>query len=86
MPSMNNVDVPPSYRSDHSTVVLYFHINEFCKGKCLWMFNNSLLKDIEYVKTIKECINRVKEQCMILIYDIQFLLNNDLLLNDWPLI
>ena len=78
MPSVNNVEILPSYRSDHSTVVLYFHINEFCKGKGLWKFNNSLLKDIEYVKTIKECINRVKEQYMIPIYDIQFLLNNDL--------
>ena len=78
MPSVNSVEILPSYRSDHSTVVLYFHINEFCKGKGLWKFNNSLLKDTEYVKTIKECINRVKEQYMIPIYDIQFLLNNDL--------
>ena len=78
MPSVNNVEILPSYRSDHSTVVLYFHINEFCKGKGLWKFNNSLLKDIEYVKTIKECINRVKEQYLIPIYDIQFLLKNDL--------
>ena len=78
MPSVNNVEIVPSYRSDHSTVVLYFHINVFCKGKGLWKFNNSLLKDIEYVKTINKCINRVKEQYMIPIYDIQFLLNNDL--------
>ena len=32
MPSISNVDILPSYRSDHSMVVLYFHINEMCKG------------------------------------------------------
>lgn len=77
MPSINNIDILPSYRSDHSTVVLTFYINEFRKGKGLWKFNNSLLKDTEYVKTIKDCINRVKEQYMIPIYNIDFLQNND---------
>ena len=38
MPSVRNVDIlsTSSYRSDHSTVVLSFHINEFVKGKGLW--------------------------------------------------
>lgn len=76
MPSIDKVDILPSYRSDHSTVVLSLHINEFQKGTGLWKFNNSLLKDIEYAKTVKECINRVKEQYMVPVYDIDFLQND----------
>ena len=52
MPSVQKVDILPSYRSDHSTVVLSIKINEFKKGSGLWKFNNSLLKDSEYIKTI----------------------------------
>lgn len=61
MPSVLNVDTLPSYRSDHSTVVLSIKINEFKKGTGLWKFNNSLLKDLEYAKIIKECIQQTKE-------------------------
>ena len=50
----------------------------FVKEKCLWKSNNNLIQDSEYVKTIKDCTNRVKEQYIIPIYNIQFLLNNDL--------
>ena len=60
MPSILNVDTLPSYRSDHSTVVLSIKINEFKKGTGLWKFNNSLLKDLEYAKIIKECIQQTK--------------------------
>ena len=52
-------------------------INEFKKRKELWKFNNSLRKDTEYVKTIKQRINRVKEQCMIPVYNIKFIENNE---------
>ena len=69
MPSVQKVDILPSYRSDHSTVVLSIKINEFKKGSGLWKFNNSLLKDSEYIKTIKNCINQVKEQYMVPIYN-----------------
>ena len=77
MPSVQNVDILPSYRSDHSTVVLSIKINEFKKGAGLWKFNNSLLKDSDYVKAIKECINRVKEQYMIPIYNLEFIQTNN---------
>lgn len=73
MPSVHNLDILPSYRTDHSTVVLTFQINEFKKGKGLWKFNNSLLKDTQYIETVKKCINKVKEQYMIPVYDLEFL-------------
>ena len=45
MPSILDVSTLPSYRSDHSSVVLSVKINEFKKRKGLWKFNTSLLKD-----------------------------------------
>ena len=42
-------EILPSYRTDHSTIVLTLQINEFIKGKGLWKFNNSLLKDMNYI-------------------------------------
>lgn len=77
MTSVENIDILPSYRSDHSTVVLCFKVNEFKKSKGLWKFNNSLLKDIEYAKLIKECIQQIKEQYMIPVYNLEFVRNNE---------
>ena len=77
MTSVENIDILPSYRSDHSTVVLSLKVNEFKKGKGLWKFNNSLLKDIEYAKLIKDCIQQIKEQYMIPVYDLEFVRNNE---------
>ena len=77
MTSVENIDILPSYMSDHSTVVLSLTVNEFKKGKGLWKFNNSLLKDIEYAKLIKDCIQQIKEQYMIPVYDLEFVRNNE---------
>ena len=77
MTSVENSDILPSYKSDHSTVVLSLKVNEFKKGKRLWKFNNSLLKDIEYAKLIKDCIQQIKEQYMIPVYDLEFVRNNE---------
>lgn len=72
MPSVQNFEIQPSYRTDHSTIVLSLQINEFIKGKGLWKFNNSLLKDMNYIEAVKKCINNVKEQYMLPIYDLEF--------------
>ena len=77
MTSVENIDILPSYRSDHSTVVLSLKLNEFTKGKGLWKFNNSLLKDIEYAKLIRDCIQQTKEQYMIPVYNIEYIRNNE---------
>ena len=77
MTSVENIDILPSYRSDHSTVVLSLKLNEFTKGKGLWNFNNSLLKDIEYAKLIRDCIQHTKEQYMIPVYNIEYIRNNE---------
>ena len=48
----------------------------FTKGNSYWKFNNSLLNDIECVRTIKETIKRDKLQ-----YASNIQLNNKSLLN-----
>lgn len=52
----------PGYRTDHSMVIVTFDFGNFIKGKSYWKFNNSLLKDLEYVEEVKKVINRVKYQ------------------------
>ena len=65
MPSAQSHNILPSYRSDHSSVVLSFQINYFKGGNGLWKFNNSLLRDMEYIEVVKECIHRVNEQYIL---------------------
>ena len=82
MPSVKDVNIISSYRSDHSTVVLSLEINEFINGKGLWKFNTSLLKDKIYVEEVKKCINKVKEQYVLPVYNLEFIensINNDFL-------
>ncbi|MCG7878665.1 MAG: reverse transcriptase domain-containing protein [Candidatus Thiodiazotropha endolucinida] len=76
MPSVKDINIIPSYRSDHSSVVLSLEINEFKNGKGLWKFNTSLLKDKTYVEEVKKCINKVKEQYIIPIYNLEFINDN----------
>ena len=81
MQSVNDLKILPSYRSDHSTVVLTIEINDFVKGKGLWKFNVSLLKDRAYINTVKKCIIDTKEQYMLPVYNTEFIkdnINNDM--------
>ena len=82
MHSLNDIEILPSYRSDHSSVVLSLEINNFIKGRGLWKFNVSLLKDKMYVNTVKKCINDTKEQYMLPVYSKEFIednINNDVI-------
>ena len=48
-----------AYRSDHSPVYLTFQFTEHERGKGTWKFNNRLLQDEEYIKIVKDCIDKV---------------------------
>lgn len=50
---------------------MYVRTNEFLKGKGFWKFNNSLLKDKEYVYLIKEKIKNVKQQYACPVYNLE---------------
>ena len=77
MPSILSHKILPSYRSDHSTIVITFQINDFTRGRGLWKFNNSLLKDKDYVKEVKNCIQNLKQQYMIPVYNLEYILSNE---------
>ena len=46
------------------------------EGFVYWKFNNSLLKNKTYVDEVKQCINKVKEQYILPIYNLEFIKNN----------
>ena len=57
---LHDCEIVPGYRTDHSGVLLKLQINfDNEKGHGYWKFNNSLLKDQEYVK--KKIHNIIKE-------------------------
>ena len=57
---LDTVTIKPGYRTDHSMIYIKFEFDKFIRGKSYWKMNNSLLKDKEYVKQIKEVIQNVK--------------------------
>ena len=61
----------PGYRSDHSRIELDLLMDPFIKGKGIWRFNCSLLKNIDYIKSVKEWIREVKKQYIIPVYNLQ---------------
>lgn len=59
---MNGVKIESSYRSDHSLISVVLKRGGITKGKSFWKFNNSLLRDGNYIKEIKQVIYQVKKQ------------------------
>lgn len=53
MSIVSQVKILPGYRTDHSLLFLELQIDDFKKGKGFWRFNNSLLKDYDYILQIK---------------------------------
>ena len=49
-------DIENNYFSDHSTISLSIDLHNQPHGRGFWKFNNSLLKDKDYVNKIKKCI------------------------------
>ena len=89
--SVNNCSIESSYRSDHSMVILKCKFNDFIKSKGLWKFNNSLLKDIDFLNMINKKIHDIKVQYASPVYKtenienipddiIQFTINDQLFL------
>ena len=69
VPQVENILIQTGYRSDHSIVNLTLKGHVFRRDKPLWKFNNSLLKDIDYLQEVKNIILKVKKQYGALVYD-----------------
>ena len=54
--------IKPGYRSDHSIVEVTFNFNSQERGRGVWKFNNSLLRDETYTQKIKKHIADTKDQ------------------------
>ena len=82
MSEVNDVNIVPGYRSDHSIVKLGLKLNtERTRLRQYWKFNNSLLKDKTFVDIIKRLINDVKIQYAVPVYmtdNIKDILNEDI--------
>ena len=62
-------NVKPGYRSDHSYIELLVTLCKFERGKGLWKFNCSLLKDKEYLITVNNIIDREKLRYALPVYN-----------------
>ena len=54
---VHNVRILPGYRTDHSIIELELKLSENARGRGVWRFNNSLLRDHDYIKLVKDIIN-----------------------------
>ena len=62
--------IEPGYRSDHSIITITININKNGpKQRTHWKFNNSLLRDFQYIEAIKKIITDIKKQYSALVYN-----------------
>ena len=71
---ITDCSINPSYRSDHSSIQMKVLLNNFDRGRGLWKFNCSLLKDKCYVEMINSIIQEEKEKYAIPIYSLDYLI------------
>ena len=61
--------IKPGYRSDHSNIELLVTFYKFERGRGLWKFNCSLLKDKEYLILINNLIDQEKLKYAVPVYN-----------------
>ena len=54
--SVDKIEIKSGYRTDHLSVELDLIISDFRKGRGFWKFNNSLLKDKDFVENVRNAI------------------------------
>ena len=73
---ISKCEIQSSYRLDHSVLELNISLHNFKVGKGIWKFNNSLLKNKDYLDTINMCIEEEKMKYAVPIYNLDYLMNN----------
>lgn len=69
IPYINQCKIISGYKTDHSAVSLELIFLQNTWGKGYWKFNNTLLKDKEYIDLVKRVIKRIVGQYAIPIYN-----------------
>ena len=57
----NDCKIVSGYRTDHSGITLKLKLNQNERGTSYWKFNNSLLKDKDYIQLVKKSIKEVTD-------------------------
>ena len=65
---INQCEILPGYKTDHSLLKIETFIDKFEHGKGLWKFNSSLLKEQEYLTLINVSLLK-KQEYLTLIND-----------------
>ena len=50
-------NIIPGYRTDHSAIDFSFKASLSKRGRGYWKFNSQLLRDLDYIRSVKSCIN-----------------------------
>ena len=66
-------EILPAYKSDHSRVSLRLNLSSQSRGRGLWKFNCSLLKDSTYLQLVKEVIQESIYSYICPIYSSQYM-------------
>ena len=74
---IDSTSILPSYRSDHSIIEININLSSFKHGKGYWKFNNSLLKNQEYLDLINKIITEEKVKYAVPVYSQNYLTNTD---------
>ena len=73
---IDSCEILPSYRSDHSILKLEITINHFKIGCGIWKFNNSLLKNQEYLGIVNRIIEEEKLKYCPPVYSHEYIKEN----------
>ena len=71
--TVSNCEIQPAYRSDHSSIELEIKTHKFKIRKGVWKFNNSLLKNTDYVELINRVIKAEAMMYALPVYNLSFL-------------
>ena len=66
-------NIKSSYRSDHSIKEMSIKLNPFIKGRGVWKFNTSLLKNKDYLDLIQDIIVKEKVKYTLPVYSSEFI-------------
>ena len=67
---IHSCQIRPGYRTDHSIVEINMFFCKFTKGKGVWKFNCSLLKDSIYLELVNNLIDLVKKDYAVPVYNL----------------
>ncbi len=62
IPYIENACIKPAVRADHNSIMLNVKLNKVKRGPGYWKLNVSILKDDSYVKEVKQCIVKCKDE------------------------